>query len=205
MHWGEIAIKPEDGRETAGRKHNKKKDKKKANVRFILAMVVVSFTLSVVFSYASDVALLNVNNLSAFAILLLFVCVGTLFDIVGMAVASADEKPFHSMAARKVHGAKESIWLVKNAERVSSFCNDVIGDICGIMSGSVSAVITVQLVTNYNWNDIVVSLLLSGIVASLTIGTKAMGKTVAVNSSEKVVFTAGKLIHLFTQIPKGKR
>ena len=168
-------------------------------------MVIVSFTLSVIFSYSSDVALMKVDNISAFVILLMFVCVGTLFDIVGMAVASADEKPFHSMAARKVNGAKESIWLVKNAERASSFCNDVIGDICGIMSGSVSAVITVRLVTTYGWNDIVLSLLLSGVVASLTIGTKAMGKTVAVNSSEKVVFAAGRLIHFFTHIPKGKR
>ena len=58
-----------------------------------------------------------------------------------MAVATANEKPFHSMASRKVPGALEAIRLLRNAERVSSICNDVVGDICGVVSGSASATI----------------------------------------------------------------
>ena len=72
----------------------------------------------------------------AFLILLVIVMVGIIFDIIGVAVTSADEKPFHSMAARKVPGSQEAIKLLRNAERVSSICNDVVGDICGVVSGT---------------------------------------------------------------------
>ena len=34
---------------------------------------------------------------------------------------------------------------IRNAGRVSSFCNDVIGDICGVISGSAAAVISARV------------------------------------------------------------
>ena len=62
----------------------------------------------------------------AFFILLVIIFVGIIFDVVGMAVACADETPFHAMASRKIPGAQEAISLLRNAERVSSICNDVV-------------------------------------------------------------------------------
>ena len=49
------------------------------------------------------------------------------------------------MAAHNEPGASEAISLLRNASHVSSFCNDVVGDICGIVSGTTAAVIVVQL------------------------------------------------------------
>ena len=43
---------------------------------------------------------------------------------------------YHAMSSKKIKGAKKAVSFKKNADKVSSFCNDVIGDICGIISGS---------------------------------------------------------------------
>ena len=69
--------------------------------------------------------------LSVLFIYLFFIFLGILFDIIGVAVTSSDDKIFHSMSARKVRGAKVAVKFHKNAEKVSSFCCDVVGDICG--------------------------------------------------------------------------
>lgn len=57
--------------------------------------------ISVSMSYISSEALKNVGNILAFVILLIFIAIGIVFDIVGMAATSATEKEFHSMAAKK--------------------------------------------------------------------------------------------------------
>ena len=100
------------------------------------------------------------------------------------------------MAARKVPGAQQAIRLLRNAERVSSICNDVVGDICGVVSGSASATIAAQLLRNmdFGWPQ-VISLLMSALCAGLTVGGKAIGKTFAVNSATTIVHAVGKLLY----------
>ena len=138
----------------------------------------------------------------AFVILLAIVLVGILFDIIGVAVTSADERPFNAMAARKVPGARQAISLLHNAERVSSICNDVIGDICGVVSGSASATIAAQVLQNFEFSwPRVVSLVMSAFVAGLTVGGKAVGKTFAINSSTVIVHSVGRVIYFFQSIP----
>ena len=131
--------------------------------------------------------------------------VGIIFDIIGMAVASADEKPFLSMAARKVPGSQEAIRLLRNAERVSSICNDVVGDICGVVSGSASATIAALILTQVDvgWPR-GVSLVMSALVAGLTVGGKAIGKTFAVNSCTQIVHTVGRVLHALNGL-RGKK
>ena len=107
----------------------KKKTKQKqngnaVNVRWIATISITSFLLSVLMSYTSKRALESVGNIIAFVILLVFISIGILFDIIGVASTVATEKRFHSMAARRVNGAKQAIWIVRNAEKVGSFCND---------------------------------------------------------------------------------
>ena len=138
----------------------------------------------------------------AFVILFTIVLVGIIFDIIGVAVTSADEKPFNAMAARKVSGAKQAIQLLHNAERVSSICNDVIGDICGVVSGSAAATIAVQVLQDFDFSwPQMVSLLMSALVAGLTVGGKALGKTFAINSCTQIVGLVGKIIYLLRHIP----
>lgn len=177
-----------------------KKDKIKY-IRWVVTIFLVTILVSGVISLGSELLMSNSNTLIAFLILLVIVVIGIMFDIIGMAVASADERPFHSMAARKVVGATESIALLRNAERVSSICNDVIGDICGVVSGSAAATISAQIIQNFTFSwPRIVSLAMSALVAGLTVGGKAMGKRIAINSSTAIVYAVGKTIHRFHKI-----
>ena len=178
-----------------------KKERKKA-IRWVATIFFVTIFISGTISALSDVIMANSSMPVAFLILFAIILIGIIFDIIGMAVASAEEKPFHSMAARKVPGAHEAITLLRNAERVSSICNDVVGDICGVVSGSASATIAAQVLSNFDfaWPQ-VVSLVMSALVAGLTVGGKAVGKTFAINSCTKIVHGVGRVIYSLNHIP----
>lgn len=172
-----------------------KKERNKT-IRWIITIFFVTVLISGTISFVSDELMANSSMAVAFLILLAIILVGILFDVVGVAVTSADEKPFHSMAARKVPGAQEAIALLRNAERVSSICNDVVGDICGVVSGSASALIAAQVLTSFEftWPQ-VVSLIMSALVAGLTVGGKAIGKIFAIGSCTKIVHMVGRIVH----------
>ena len=64
------------------------------------------------------------------------------------------------------------------------------------ISGSASATIAAQLATKFGQNMLMVAgLIMSGLVAGLTVGGKAVGKTFAINSCTKIVTFTGKFIH----------
>ncbi len=172
------------------------KRERQKTIRWVVTIFLVTILVSGTISFLSDLIMSGSSMPVAFFILLLIILVGIIFDIIGMAVASADEKPFHSMAARKVPGAQESIRLLRNAERVSSICNDVVGDICGVVSGSASATIAASILANFDfsWPQIV-SLLMSALAAGLTVGGKAIGKGFAVSSSTVIVHGVGRLLY----------
>ena len=89
--------------------------------------------------------------------------------------------------------------LIRNASRVSSICNDVVGDICGIVSGATGAVIVAQLQKSFNTQTVLVSVGVTALVSGLTIGGKAMCKPFAMKQSKKVVYLAGRVLHLFSR------
>ena len=182
--------------ETSKRERNK-------TIQWVVTIFFVTILVSGAISFISDEVMASSGIVVAFLILLAIILVGILFDTIGMAVASADEKPFHSMAARKVPGAQESIRLLRNAERVSSICNDVVGDICGVVSGSASATIAAQVLAKFDcsWPQ-VVTLLMSALVAGLTVGGKAIGKTVAIGSCTSIVHAVGKVLYALNNLPK---
>ena len=171
------------------------KRKQKGEARWALTIFLVTIAVSATISFASGEIMDHSSMAVAFLILLFIVAVGILFDIVGVAVTSADEKPFHSMASRRVPGAKEAIRLLRNAGKVSSICNDVIGDICGVVSGAASASIAARVLAHmdFSWPQLV-SLGMSALVAGLTVGGKAIGKTVAIRSCTEIVFLVGQVL-----------
>ena len=183
----------------------RKRERNKA-IRWVVTIFIVTILVSGTISLLSDVLMEGSSMFGAFVILLTIIFIGIVFDIIGMAVASADEKPFHSMAARKVPGAHEAIRLLRNAERVSSICNDVVGDICGVVSGSASATIAALILTNVEvgWPR-GVSLVMSALVAGLTVGGKAIGKTIAVKSCTQIVHLVGRVIHSWNRFTKKKK
>ena len=182
---------------------NSAKKERNKTIRWVVIIFFVTILVSGTISFTSDLLMANSTMLVAFVILLAIVLIGIIFDVIGVAVTSADEKPFHSMAARKVPGAQESIRLLRNAERVSSICNDVVGDICGVVSGSASATIAAQMLRNFDFTaESVIPLIMSALVAGLTVGGKAIGKTFAMNSCTKIVHGVGKIVWAFRHLPQ---
>ena len=178
-----------------------KKEEKRRTRKWVITIFFSTIAISAAISLISDYVMGKSSMIVAFLILLLIVFVGIIFDIVGMAVATADEKPFHAMAARKVKGARECITLLRNAERVSSICNDVVGDICGVVSGSASATIAAQVLSNFELSFAsVVPLMMSSLVAALTVGGKAVGKGIAVAGCTDIVYHAGQVIYAVTHV-----
>lgn len=155
----------------------------------------MSIVISAVFSLVSSNVLNGAGYIIAFLLLMAFIFIGILFDIIGVSVTVADERPFHSMAAHREKSAACALRLIRNAEKVSSVCNDVVGDISGIVSGSTAAVIVTRLCTAFNLDSMLLSLVISALVSGLTIGGKAIGKKIAINNSTQVVHTVARVIY----------
>ena len=171
----------------------------KFDIKWVILTVLITFFLSVTISLITTSVLGDVSMGVAVFILLAIIILGIFFDIVGMAVTAANEKPFHAMASKRVYGAKSTIFLIRNAEKVSNICNDIIGDICGIISGATSTVIVSRLILSFSANSLLLSLVITGMVAALTVGGKAAGKSFAISHCNEIIYTVGKLLSVFSK------
>jgi len=175
--------------------------KKKTDLKWLIKIIVISLVASIVFTLASTEILGNVGYVMSFVVLASFIIVGIVFDVVGIAVTAADEAPFNSMATRRQKGAAEALRLVKNANRVTCYCNDVIGDVTGIISGTTAALIAARLMDGFNAESMMFPVIISAIVTGVTVGGKAIGKTLAFNKSTAIVLGAGKIFNTFRIMP----
>lgn len=174
----------------------------KPDWHWITTIFGTTIGISAAMSFLSNEMLSGGGLILSFAVLLVIILIGILFDIIGVSVTAAEEKPFHSMAAKKVPEAREALKMLRRAERVSSFCNDVVGDICGVISGSAAAVIAAKAITGMSpVLGSVVQLLLSAVVAGLTVGGKAFGKSIAMNNSTAIIHAAAKVMYLVKSLP----
>lgn len=160
------------------------------NFRWIANVTIMSFVLAVIFNFFSDIILKKSNLFFAFIVLAFIVLIGIIFDIIGIAVATGNEEPFHSMAANKVYGAKQAIKLVRNANIVTNFCNDVVGDISGIVSGAALTTIIIKLSLEGS-KSTVYSTVFGGLLSAVTIGGKALGKNIGINKSQSIIYMVG--------------
>ena len=171
--------------------------KETVDVKWILTIIVLSFAISFTLSFISQITIPNLSLWIGIIITLLFVGLGIFFDIIGVSVTSADEAIFHSMSSRKVKGASVAVKFKKNADKVSSFCCDVIGDICGIISGAAGTAITAIFASTFNVSLLLTGLVVSAIIASLTISGKAVGKSFAINKSAIILYEFAKFVSNF--------
>lgn len=179
---------------------NRKKElkhKEKADKSWIVKIILITFIVSLLFATISETIIPNVNLILGIIILIVFIIIGVLFDMVGVAVTAADEVPFNSMASRKVRCANIAIKFKKNAAKVSSFCNDVIGDICGVISGSVGVIISTSLSKITGINLLSVTLFVTALIASITIGLKAICKSYAINKANIILYEFSKIVFIF--------
>lgn len=181
-------------------KKAEKKKKQIVDTSWVIKITLLAFLVSFCFSFLAEATLPNVPLLIEIILVLLFIILGVIFDMIGVSVTSVDLEPFNSMASRKVKGAKMAVKLIKQKDKVSSFCNDVIGDICGIISGSAGALIAVSTSTTLNVNPFIASLFTTALIAAITIGGKALGKSYAVNKGNIIIFRfAHTLSHLIKE------
>jgi len=178
-------------------KNSEKHKKKNKNTRWIFIITISSFIISFLFSLISETILPGVNIALGIIVVLVFILIGVIFDMIGVAVTTASEAPFHSMASQKVKGATLAIKMIKNASKLASFFNDVIGDICGIISGSAGVTIALKISEYLNKSPFLIGLIVTALIASLTIGGKACGKNIALNKSNIILYETAKVISIF--------
>ena len=174
-------------------KNNQKENVKNKAIRWGITISIITFLLSLFFSFISNTAVNGLEVIPAIIILLAVIGTGILFDLIATAVTVAKEEEFHAMAAKKQKGAKQAIKLIRNSSRVTNFCADVIGDICGVLSGAVGAIIALKITESYGIGD-AAQYLISAFVAALTVGGKAVTKDIAKKNSTKILSIVSKLI-----------
>lgn len=177
---------------------------KPSSLKFAVVTGTGAFFTAVFFSFFSEIVLPKLQLLIlSFSFLLLVIIIGIIFDMIGTATTVAGEKPFHAKATKRLSGAAQSILIIRNADKVASFCNDVVGDICGTVSGALGAAIVFQIVASRSqWTtyESVFSMIMTGLVASLTVGGKAAGKRTALGESEKIVYLVGRSLEWFEHV-----
>lgn len=177
-------------------KKSKKEKKDGSELRWFVTIFILAFVLSIVFSFISTIAIGKLPLLPAILVLILVIFIGIAFDIVGVAVTVGKESDFNAMAAKKIPGAKTSLNMIKNSAKVSNVCADVIGDVAGVLSGAISALIATKMYPSIGFD---VQFIISAMVASMTIGGKAIGKGIAQRNSTKIVGFSGKILKIFNK------
>lgn len=174
-----------------------KTPKRFVDYKWVITITICAFLISLFFSSLTEILVSHLNAIIGILIILFIIIIGVIFDMIGVSVTAASIKPFNSMASKKIRGSKTAIFLIQNAEKVSAFCNDVIGDVCGIISGSVGILISNVIALEFNLNSSLVTLVLTALIAAITIGGKALGKSYAINKSDVIVFRFAKIVSLF--------
>lgn len=166
-------------------------------IKWVFTVCVISFVLSIIMSLVSETVIPKINILFGILLIILFIFISIIFDMIGVAITASDETPFHSMASKKVKGSHHSVKLIKNSDKLASICNDVIGDVCGVVSGSAGVLVSSTIANNYNLNSSFVVLITTALIASITISGKAYAKRIAIKNSEKITFAVGKTLNFF--------
>lgn len=158
----------------------------------------ITLFISAGVSVAAEYFISKLSLIAAVGVLAALILIGILFDIIGVAFASCDQKPFMAMSSKKDAKAYYALKLLKNADIVSNFCNDVIGDICGIVSGAAGAAITLKAIAfNASIPEIIISIIMSSLIAASTVAGKAWGKKLALKKSKDIVLSVGSVMHIF--------
>lgn len=177
-----------------------KKKKKSLPVRWALITFVLTLGLSAAMTYVSSTVIEGATFWVALSVLVMLILLGVVFDMLGVAVTSASPAPFVAMASKKVKGAKNSLAVLKHAEKFSNFCNDVVGDICGVVSGTAGAAMAALATARFGFLPAAFwSVATSAVISALTVSMKALGKGVAMNESKKIVELIGRILAVFSR------
>ena len=74
----------------------------KEQIKWFIQVFIMTFILSMLFSYISANGVSNLSLIPAILILILVIGIGIFFDIIGVAVTVANEHEFHAKASKKI-------------------------------------------------------------------------------------------------------
>ncbi len=164
--------------------------------RQVLTLFAATFVLATAFTFLSDGVLRSTTVYLAALVLVVIILVGIVFDIIGLATATASHVTLNAMAAKRVPGARQALRLVRNAPRVAAICNDLVGDIAGTVSGAAGTAIVFRTGlarvgegAGGIWTVLVVAL-----IAAVTVGGKTLGKNLAIERAGDIVFRVGRML-----------
>jgi hypothetical protein len=139
----------------------------------------------------------TISPFFSFLVLITVILIGILFDIIGTAVITAHESTFHAMAAKQVFGATHAIRLIKSAGEVASFCNDLVGDIAGTLSGAMGAIVAASL------GKPVLIVIMAPTVSTVTVVGKALGKRPAIKHADRIIYQVSCVLAWWDKIFHG--
>ncbi len=190
----------EEGRlKEIDRKEYREKKKKLRKAGYLAKLFVAVFILTVAFTCLSQIALTGAGIAVSVIVIVVIAFIGVAFDVVGVAVTGGDEAPFNAMASRKIKGAKRGAGMIKNADKVASICNDVVGDMSGIISGAAGSALSVSVAAGFE-NEVwkfLFPIIITAVIATLVVVGKAAGKSFAIRHSNEIVFAVARFITFF--------
>ncbi len=166
------------------------------HIAHALILGIIAFAIAAPASLASQSLVGRITFLPMALLLLIFVILlGIAFDIIGVAAMSAGESPLHAMAAKGVFGAKQAVRLVRDAHRVASFCNDVVGDVTGTLSGAIGASILFHIyMFQTPRREVLATSIFTAAIASLIVTGKAYAKRFAIKRCISIMFWVGRIM-----------
>ena len=162
------------------------------NLSWPIKVFFITFFLAAVFSTVTNL-IANFHVIALSIILICVILIGIMFDMIGVAALTSKKENFHAMASKKIKGSKEAIKMLNNANMVATVCNDVVGDICGIVSGGFGAVLAISISANTPLSVVISTIIVTALISSLTVGGKAIGKAVAIKNADKIIFRVAKI------------
>lgn len=177
--------------------------KKKNGWKHIPVVFLGSFILAATVGFGSQLLIRHTSPVLTYILLLVVIGTGVIFDIVGIAATAASEAPHHARAANRIFGARQAVYLVRNADKVANFTNDIVGDIAGILSGVMVATIILDIMLSYpslQVHEIWFSTGMLALAASLNITGKAMGKSFAIREANQIIGVVGGIVASFEKV-----
>ena len=161
----------------------------KNSTKWAFKVFVLSISLSIIFSLFSQSLLPSLSPFFSIFVIVFFVFVSVIFDMIAVAFTSINKEQLEKY--KNENGYVMAVKLYERADKVASFGGDVVGDICGILSGAGG----VSLVVNMNIQDanlnLLVTCLVSSLIAGITIFCKAIIKTYALQNCEQIAIATG--------------
>ncbi|MBD5584781.1 MAG: hypothetical protein HDQ88_06845 [Clostridia bacterium] len=182
------------------KKKKKQKPKKKHKNAWLIwgvSVFFLSFALTVVFSFLTEISVKSSPAYVCIIVLFVLLVLNIGCDVLANAIISISPEAFHAMASNKIKGAKRAVTFCRNATKLSSIFADVIGDICGIVSGAAGAALVIHVATIGTTGELIASIGISAAIGALTVGGKAIFKHFAVKFNKQIVFGFAKFTTVF--------